>query len=71
MIALAVKDKGFFDPKNERRGKQADAMRFFQKQLEKEGLTDQYLSASTIKSNLKTAMDALEKYAVLDKKDDK
>lgn len=39
MIGLAIKDKGFFDPKNERRGKQADAVRFFQKQLEKEGLT--------------------------------
>lgn len=71
MLSIAVKALGFYDPRDTRKGKQADAVRFFQKQIEKQGLTGQYLSESTLKANLKEAMDALKQHAILDIKDDK
>ncbi len=70
MLALAVKGLGFYDPNNERRGKQADAVRFFENQMEKEGLTNQYLKVSTLKDNLLKAMNTLKEHAILDIKDD-
>ncbi|WP_257265334.1 hypothetical protein [Endozoicomonas sp. ONNA2] len=71
MLAMAVKGMGFYDPNHKGKGKQADAVRFFEKQLVKEGLTGQYLSGSTLRDNLDKALDTLKQYAVLDKKDDK
>lgn len=71
MLAMAVKGLGYYDPNHKGKGKQADAVRFFEKQLVKEGLTGQYLSDSTLRDNLDKAFDTLKQYAVLDKKDDK
>ena len=71
MLAMAVKGLGYFDPNHKGKGKQADAVRFFEKQLEKEGLTRQCLSDSTLRDNLDKAFDTLKQYAVLDKKNDK
>lgn len=71
MLAMALKGLGYYDPNHKGKGKQADAVRFFEKQLVKEGLTGQYLSGSTLRDNLDKAFDTLKQYAVLDKKDDK
>ena len=71
MLAMAVKGLGYYDPNHKGKGKQADAVRFFQNQLVKEGLTSQCLSDSTLRDNLKKALDTLKQYAVLDKKNDK
>jgi len=71
MLAMAVKGLGYFDPNHKGKGKQADAVRFFEDQLVKEGLTRQCLSDSTLRDNLDKAFDTLKQYAVLDKKNDK
>ena len=71
MLAVAVKGLGYYDPNHKAKGKQADAVRFFEKQLVKEGLTGQCLCDSTLRDNLKKALDTLKQYAVLDKKNDK
>ena len=71
MLAMAVKGLGYYDPNHKGKGKQADAVRFFENQLVKEGLTKQCLSNSTLRDNLDKALDTLKEYAVLDKKDDK
>ena len=71
MLAMAVKGLGYYNPNHKGKGKQADAVRFFEKQLVKEGLTGQYLSGSTLRDNLDKTFDTLKQYAVLDKKDDK
>ncbi len=71
MLAMAVKGWGYYDCKHVKKG-QADAERRFQKLIKDYGLTGQYLSPSTMKYNLKNAMDLLDEFSTIkEKQDDK